>query len=82
MRRATLEVNYEEAWKNIFGPYSNKVKLLEALKCFKCDIQGLALICRIRLKDNKMSIKELQGKVPTHFGIYLILAQNVRNVGR
>jgi hypothetical protein len=62
MRRATLEVNYEEAWKNIFGSYSNKVELLEALKCFKCDTQGLALICRIRLKNNKISIKELQGK--------------------
>jgi hypothetical protein len=62
MRRATLEVNYEEAWKNIFGPYSNKVELLEALKCFKCDTQRLALICKIRLKNNKMSIKELQGK--------------------
>jgi len=62
MRRATLEANYEEAWKNIFGSYSNKVELLEALKCFKCDTQGLALICRVRLKDNKMPIKELQGK--------------------
>jgi DNA-binding CsgD family transcriptional regulator len=62
MRRATLEFNYEDAWKKIFGIYSNKVDLLEALKCFKCDAQGLALICRIRLKDNKMTIKELQGK--------------------
>jgi hypothetical protein len=62
VRRATLEVNYEDAWKNIFGKYSHKIDLLEALKCFKCDTQGLALICRIRLKDNKMTIKELQGK--------------------
>ena len=62
MRRATLEFNYEDAWKKIFGINSNKVDLLEALKCFKCDNQGLALICRIRLKDNKMTIKELQGK--------------------
>jgi hypothetical protein len=62
MRRATLEFNYEDAWKKIFGIYANRVELLEALKCFKCDNQGLALICRIRLKDNKMTIKELQGK--------------------
>jgi len=62
MRRATLEVNYEEAWKKIFGNYVNKIDLLEALKCFKCDTQGLALICRIKLKDNKMTVKELQGK--------------------
>ena len=62
MRRATLEFNYEDAWEKIFGTYANKIDLLEALKCFKCDTQGLALICRIRLKDNKMTIRELQGK--------------------
>jgi hypothetical protein len=62
MRRATLEVNYEDSWKRIFGNYANKIDLLEALKCFKCDANGLALICRIRLKDNKITIKELQGK--------------------
>ena len=62
MRHATLEVNYEDSWKKIFGRYSDKIDLLEALKCFKCDAQGLALICRIRLKDNKMKIKEPQGK--------------------
>jgi hypothetical protein len=62
MRHATLEFNYEDAWKKIFGEYSDKIDLIEALKCFKCDTQGLALICRIKLKDNKMTIKELQGK--------------------
>jgi hypothetical protein len=62
MRRATLEVNYEDSWKKIFGNYANKIDLLEALKCFKCDAHGLALICKIRLKDDEMTIKELQGK--------------------
>jgi hypothetical protein len=62
MRRATLEVNYEDSWKKIFGNYANKIDLLEAMKCFKCDTHGLALICRIKLKDNNMTIKELQGK--------------------
>jgi hypothetical protein len=62
MRRATLEVNYEDSWKKIFGNYANKIELIEAMKCFKCDAQGLALICKIRLKDNKITIKELQGK--------------------
>lgn len=62
LKRATLEFNYEGIWKKIFGPYSSKVDVLEAFKCFKCDIQGLVLICRIRLKDNNMTIKELQGK--------------------
>jgi hypothetical protein len=31
MRRATLEVNYEDSWKKIFGNYANKIDLLEAL---------------------------------------------------
>lgn len=62
MKRATLEFDYERAWKDIFGSYSNKVEVLKALKCFKCDPQGLALICRIRLKDKNTKIRELLGK--------------------
>jgi hypothetical protein len=59
MKRATLEFNYEKVWKEIFGSYARKVDVLEALKCFKCDTQGLMLICRIRLKGNNMTIKQL-----------------------
>lgn len=62
MRRVTLEFNYEGAWKKIFGPNSPKVEILEALKCFKCDTQGLAVICRIRLKDRRMRARDLAGK--------------------
>lgn len=61
MRRVTLEFNYEGAWKQIFGPNSEKVEVLEALRCFKCDTQGLAIICRIRLKDKSMDMKDLVG---------------------
>jgi len=62
MRRATLEFDYQDSWKEIFGIHYKKIDLLEALKCFKCDTQGLALICRIRLKDKNMTIRELQGE--------------------
>jgi hypothetical protein len=62
MRRAIMEFNYKDAWKQIFGMSYKKIDLLEAIKCFKCDTQGLALICKIKLKDNSMSIKELRGK--------------------
>lgn len=62
MRRVTLEFNYEDAWKQIFGPNSAKIKVIEALRCFKCDAQGLAAICRIRLKDRHMGIRDLAGK--------------------
>ena len=59
MKRASLEFNYEKVWKEIFGSYARKIDVLEALKCFKCDTQGLMLICRIRLKGNNMTIKQL-----------------------
>jgi hypothetical protein len=35
---------------------------LEALRCFKCDLEGLAIICRIKLSDKGMDIKDLVGK--------------------
>jgi hypothetical protein len=59
MRRATMEFDYQKAWKQIFGSNSEKVEVLEALRCFKCDTQGLAIICRIKLKDNNMNIEDL-----------------------
>jgi hypothetical protein len=59
MRRVTLEFNYEGAWKQIFGHNYNKVEVLEALRSFKCDLEGLAIICRIRLKDKARDVKDL-----------------------
>ena len=59
MRRITMEFDYQKAWKWIFGSNSEKVEVLEALRCFKCDTQGLAIICRIRLKDRKITIQDL-----------------------
>jgi DNA-binding CsgD family transcriptional regulator len=59
MRRITMEFDYQKAWKWIFGSNSEKVEVLDALRCFKCDTQGLAIICRIRLKDRKITIQDL-----------------------
>jgi DNA-binding CsgD family transcriptional regulator len=59
MRRITMEFNYEAVWKQIFGSNADKVEVLKALRCFKCDTQGLAIICRIKLKDRKMNIENL-----------------------
>jgi hypothetical protein len=59
MRRVTMEFDYQKAWKLIFGSNSEKVEVLEALRCFKCDTQGLAIICRLRLKDRSMTIQDL-----------------------
>jgi hypothetical protein len=54
-----MEFNYQRAWKQIFDPNADNVEVLEALRCFKCDTQGLAIICRIKLKDNNMNIQDL-----------------------
>jgi hypothetical protein len=54
-----MEFDYQKAWKWIFGSNCEKVEVLEALRCFKCDTQGLAIICRIRLKDRKITIQDL-----------------------
>jgi DNA-binding CsgD family transcriptional regulator len=59
MRRVTMEFNYQDAWKQIFGSNAEKVDVLEALRCFKCDTQGLAIICRITLKDKDMTVTDL-----------------------
>ena len=59
MRRITMEFDYQKAWKHIFGSNSEKVEVLDALRCFKCNTQGLAIICRIKLQDNNMNIQDL-----------------------
>jgi DNA-binding CsgD family transcriptional regulator len=59
MRRITMEFNYEAAWKQIFGLNANRVEVLEALRCFKCDTQGLAIICKIKLKERDMNVEDL-----------------------
>src|ERR671923_557501 len=62
MRRVALEFNYQDAWKQIFGSYAEKVEILEGLRCFKCDLESIAIICRIKLKDKSMNVKDLIGK--------------------
>jgi hypothetical protein len=62
MRRVTLEFNYQDAWKQIFGSNAEKVEILEGLRCFKCDLESIVLICRIKLKDKRMNVKDLIGK--------------------
>jgi hypothetical protein len=57
-----MEFNYQAAWKQIFGSNAEKVEVIEALRCFKCDTQGLALICRIRLKDKSVTVTDLLHK--------------------
>lgn len=62
MQRATLEFDIHEIWRQIFGSSSSKVHVIEALRCFKCDAQGLAIICKIKLKSGNMAISDFVGK--------------------
>jgi hypothetical protein len=54
-------IRLQNAWKQIFGLNSTNVEILEAMRCFKCDISGLAIICKIRLKDKTMTVRDLVG---------------------
>ena len=49
MRKMVFEMSYEVIWPIIFGRHANQVKVIEALKCLKCDQEGFAIICEIRL---------------------------------
>ena len=40
LRRVTMEFDYQKAWKKIFGSNSEKVEVLDALRCFKCDTRS------------------------------------------
>jgi len=49
MKRLVFEVPYERFWARFFGRHSDRVKVVEAMKCFKCDSEGFALVCRVKL---------------------------------
>lgn len=59
MKRLVLEYPYQEYWRAIFGPNLAKVEVVEAMKAFKCDREGFALICKIRFIDKSMSTSDL-----------------------
>jgi len=50
MRQMVFEVSYEGIWPIIFGSHAKQVEVVEAMKCIKCDQEGFAIICRVRLK--------------------------------
>jgi DNA-binding MarR family transcriptional regulator len=49
MKRLAIEVPYERFWVRFFGRYADRVRVEEGVKCFKCDSEGFALICTVRL---------------------------------
>lgn len=54
-----FELSYEAIWPLIFGRYAGKVQIVEALKCLKCDQEGFAIICRIKILDKKLRTERL-----------------------
>lgn len=61
MKTLVLELQYEGFWKVIFGPNLNKVEIIEAIRCFKCDFTGFAIICGLELKAKDMVVQDLAG---------------------
>jgi predicted DNA binding protein len=59
MKRLVLEFPYQGYWRTIFGRNSDAVEVVEAMKCFKCDREGFALICRIRFLNKNMTTNDL-----------------------
>lgn len=64
MKKLVLEIPYRRVWNGFFGPHAKRVKVVEALRCFKCDYEGFAIICRIRLLDGSMSVRDLARRSP------------------
>lgn len=59
MKRLVLEVPYRRFWATFFGRHAEHVKVVEALKCFKCDSEGFAIICRIKFLDGRTTTSDL-----------------------
>lgn len=59
MKRLVVEIPYKRFWIGFFGSYAKRVKVVEALRCFKCDSEGFAVICRIKLLDESLSLRDL-----------------------
>lgn len=62
MRSLSLELDYRSMWRDIFGANASKVRVLEVVRCLKCDLEGFAIICKIKLRDGRMNVSELLGK--------------------
>ena len=59
MKRLVVEVPYGRFWARFFGRYADRVKVIEGLKCFKCDSDGFALICKVKLLDDNLELMDL-----------------------
>lgn len=55
MKRVVVEVPYHRFWARFFGPHASRTRVVAGLKCFKCDEEGFALICRIQFLDKGMT---------------------------
>ncbi|MCL4519683.1 MAG: helix-turn-helix domain-containing protein [Thaumarchaeota archaeon] len=59
MKRLVLEGSYEKFWLLFFGRNAKRVQVVDALKCFKCDPGGFAIICKIKFLDKEMTVTDL-----------------------
>lgn len=62
MKRLVLEFPYQEFWRRIFGHNASSVEVVEAMKCFKCNQEGFALIAKLKFLDKIISANDLLKK--------------------
>lgn len=59
MKHLVFEMSHEGLWRLVFGIHSENVQVIEALKCLRCDQDCFAIICKIRLLDKNLNVKDL-----------------------
>ena len=59
MKRLVLAGSFERVWPLLFGHNAKRVQVVDALKCFKCDPEGFAIICKIKFLDKGMTTSDL-----------------------
>lgn len=67
MKRLGLELSWRDTWPRLFHPNEDGVQVLEVLRVLKCDFEGFALVCRMELMGDSLTVEDLRGNgVLTH----------------
>jgi hypothetical protein len=54
-----LEMSFEGIWRLIFGSHAHQIQVIEPSKCLKCDQDGFAVICKVKILDESLDIRDL-----------------------
>jgi HTH DNA binding domain len=54
-----FEMSFEGIWRLMFGSHADQVRVVEPLKCLKCDQDGFAMVCKVKVLDGSLDIEDL-----------------------